>query len=181
MRSIGRSVLAIVVCGAPGLRAQGPPLSAPARVRVLASPLGTAPVIATVTARHGDSLLLSVPDRGPVALPLAAVQRIEVSRGTRGKTAVGALVGLAVGTVATAVFLATFCNDPDTLCASDEHVRAFAVIALPATGVGAIVGTLVRSERWERVAPERFALGGAAPLGVGLRVHIPTHRVRRLP
>lgn len=175
MRSIAVS-LAVVVCGGPALRAQDASLPTPARVRVLARPLGITPVVATVTGHHGDSLVLSVPDRGSLTLPLAAVQGIEISRGTHAKTLTGAAVGLAAGTVATALFLAAFCSDSDTLCETDEYLRAFAIIALPPTGVGAIVGSLVRVERWERVAPERFAWTSAAPLRVGLGLRIPTHR-----
>lgn len=179
-RSLAVPLLALGLCGGPALRAQQAALPTPARVRVTASPLGTAPVIATVTARHADSLVLSIPARGPVTLPLAAVQRLDISRGTRAKTLTGAAVGFAAGTVATALFLAAFCHDPDTLCESDEYLRAFAIIALPPTAAGAIVGALVRVERWERVAPERFVRAGSGPPRFELGVRIPTPRVRRL-
>ncbi len=163
------------------LRAQGgDPLPIPARVRVLAPPLVRVPVVATITARRPDSLLLDIPAQGPLSIPLVSVQRVEISRGKRANTATGALVGLLVGGAATAAFLAGFCGG-DTLCETDEVVRAFAIIAAPPTLVGALIGSAVRTEHWERVSPDRFGLTSAHPpeLRLGLRVRVPSAKLLR--
>jgi hypothetical protein len=51
-----------------------------------------------------------------------------------------------LGGVAPGVFLAAFCNDPDTQCGADEVVRAVVIIAVPPAVVGAVIGSLVRTK-----------------------------------
>lgn len=67
--------------------------------------------------------------------------------GTRSHTGTGLLVGGIVGAVATTVFLAGFCSDPDTRCGADEVGRAVLFIAVPATLVGTLIGSLIRTKR----------------------------------
>lgn len=62
-----------------------------------------------------------------------------------GHTMTGLLIGGLVGTVATGVFLAAFCSDPDTQCGADEVGRAILIIAVPPTVVGAVIGSLIRT------------------------------------
>ena len=58
----------------------------------------------------------------------------------------GLLVGGLVGGAAAAVFLAAFCNDPDTECGADEVGRAVVIIAVPVAAAGALIGSLIRTE-----------------------------------
>jgi len=66
---------------------------------------------------------------------------------TRSHTWTGLLIGGLVGAAATTVFLIEFCGDPDTECGADEVGRAALVFALPAAAVGALVGSLIKTER----------------------------------
>jgi hypothetical protein len=66
---------------------------------------------------------------------------------TRSHTRTGLLIGGLVGSVATAVFLAGFCSDPDTECGLDEIGRAVLFIAVPTAAVGALIGSLIRTKR----------------------------------
>lgn len=66
---------------------------------------------------------------------------------TRGHTKTGLLIGGAVGAVATTLFLVGFCNDPDTACQGDEVARAALFIGVPITAAGALIGSLIRTER----------------------------------
>ena len=66
---------------------------------------------------------------------------------TRSHTGTGLLVGGIVGAVATTVFLAGFCSDPDTQCGADEVGRAALFIAVPSALVGTLIGSLVRTKR----------------------------------
>ena len=66
---------------------------------------------------------------------------------TRSHTGTGLLVGGIVGAVATTVFLAGFCSDPDTQCGADEVGRAVLFIAVPAALVGTLIGSLIRTKR----------------------------------
>ena len=67
--------------------------------------------------------------------------------GTRSHTGTGLLIGGVVGAVATTVFLAGFCSDPDTQCGADEVGRAVLFIAVPSALVGTLIGSLVRTQR----------------------------------
>ena len=65
---------------------------------------------------------------------------------TRSHTKTGLLVGGLVGAAATAVFLSQFCSDPDTECGAGEVGRAALVFVLPAAALGALIGSLIRTE-----------------------------------
>jgi hypothetical protein len=61
-------------------------------------------------------------------------------------TLTGLLVGSLVGAAATGLFLTAFCSDPDTHCGADEVGRAVLIIAVPSAVVGALIGSLIRTE-----------------------------------
>jgi len=128
------------------------------------------PTTATVAGWRADSLLLDTAGGSELAVPLTALTRLEISRGRKSKVVTGAAIGLLVGSAATALFLAGFCSDSDTLCESDEVVRAFAIIALPSTAIGGAIGLAIRVERWESLALPPPATGGAALRGLRIRV-----------
>jgi hypothetical protein len=65
---------------------------------------------------------------------------------TRAHTETGLLVGALFGAAATGLFLFAFCGDPDTSCGADEVGRAVLVIAVPCAMVGALIGSLSRTE-----------------------------------
>jgi len=69
------------------------------------------------------------------------------SLSTRSHTGTGLLIGGLVGSVATAVFLAGFCSDPDTQCGADEVGRAVLIITVPPALVGMLIGSLIRTRR----------------------------------
>lgn len=161
-----------------GTRAQtGDLVSTGARVRVVAVRFARLPTIATVAGWRGDSLLLDVSGGPRLPVSLASIASLEVSRGRKSKLVTGAVVGLGVGTAATAAFLGMFCNDPDTLCEADEVWRAFVLIALPTSAAGALIGAAVRVERWEPVPLARLRTGSpAGPPGSRLRVGVTLRR-----
>jgi hypothetical protein len=69
----------------------------------------------------------------------------QVSR-SRSHTGTGLLVGALVGVAATTAFLIGFCDDPDTKCEIDEVGRAVVLIAVPVAAVGALIGSLIRTD-----------------------------------
>ena len=75
--------------------------------------------------------------------PPAAIREMSVSRT---HTQTGLLIGGLVGSAATAAFLILYCSDPDTRCRASEVATGALVIALPAAAVGALIGSLVRTE-----------------------------------
>ncbi len=46
-----------------------------------------------------------------------------------------------------APFLVGFCGDPDTACGADEVGRAVLIFVVPTAAAGALIGSLVRTER----------------------------------
>jgi hypothetical protein len=65
---------------------------------------------------------------------------------SRSHTGTGLLVGALVGVAAATVFLIGFCDDPDTKCEIDEVGRAVVFIAVPVAAVGALIGSLIRTD-----------------------------------
>ena len=86
----------------------------------------------------------------PAAYVLASDVRVPSSPAVQSSghrhTVTGLLIGGIIGTVATGVFLAAFCSDPDTHCGADEVGRAFVIIAVPPALLGATIGSLVRTK-----------------------------------
>jgi hypothetical protein len=109
--------------------------------------------------------------------PLASVSRIEVSRGERSRWKAGAVAGFVVGAVGTYVALDR--GDSTNPCDHSTNQDAMgqgACIALAAAGgvagagLGALVGRLFRSERWEDVPKDRWRVSlGLRP---GIRFHV---------
>ena len=108
------------------------------------------------------------------AIPFASITRLEVTRGKKSKWLVGAVVGLGLGAAATVAFLAGFCDDSDTSCEGDEYLNAFALIALPPAIVGAVIGALIKVDRWEDIPLDgiRVSLRPNDHLGVAISVRI---------
>lgn len=80
----------------------------------------------------------------PARVSLISLRR---SSATRSHAGTGLLIGGLVGVAATTVFLVGFCSDPDTVCGADEVGRAVLVFLVPPAVVGALIGSLVRTER----------------------------------
>ncbi len=144
-----------------------PPVKVGDRVRVTAPDLGRRE--GTVRLLTTDSLVMRpeyvfvmrpeyvTPNR--LAIPLASVTRLELSRPGGSQAGQGALNGLAIGILGGAVAAAALCeNGSDFLeVAVGTCVLAGAVI-VGAGGalVGAIVGAMITGTRWEEVPLDQF-------------------------
>jgi len=122
----------------------------------------------TLLRSSGDSLWLRTKDR-EVVESVAAMDALQILTGHGTRLKEGALVGLGIGVGTTALFLAAFCGG-DTLCESDEYLRAGAIFTLPAVVVGGAIGAAIRVERWE-AASGGLSRGAATGwiVGVSLR------------
>lgn len=78
-----------------------------------------------------------------LARDVAPALRLVESPQKHSHTWTGLLVGGLVGGAATAVFLAAFCGDPDTVCGADEVGRVVVIIAVPVAAAGALIGSLI--------------------------------------
>jgi hypothetical protein len=154
-----------------------PPLESGDRVRITAPALGVNQQVGVLHAARHDSLIV-VTD-STVAYPLWAVSRIDVYRGRKSASGIGAIVGGALGTtigVLGGVFVANICGiDGGSDCPDPLVVGTAGGILLGAMGalLGAGVGSLFRSDRWEEASIDHVRvrvvrLQGGVGLGVSL-------------
>jgi len=146
---------------------QGSPVTPGVRVRV--SRLGNVPrVVCTVLALKADTLVLDAEDRvETLEVPLALVEKVEISRGKKSNTAGGAIAGGLFG----AVLGAACASGPGGYgCGgSDAEYVALATIAA-GTGIGALIGAAIKTDRWEQVPLDdiRVGLSPVTPDGVAV-------------
>ena len=126
-----------------------------ARVRVSAPDLHEpGALIGTVVALRGDTLFVRNADEGGAGLPLplARVERLEVSRGRRSRgtgAALGFLLGAAVGAAYGVA------GHPGLAHTDISEGGEIAIYAGVAGLLGAAIGTARGGERWERVSLPR--------------------------
>ena len=101
-----------------------------------------------------------------VTLLITSVELLEVHRGTRGRAGRGALIGALVSGVIGAVWARQWCVTASNCVQHRLVVAGFGVGLLPGALLGAAVGSLVRSDRWEEVPLERLRVN-FAPQGDG--------------
>jgi hypothetical protein len=108
-------------------------------------------------------------------IPRASLTSVQVSLGTKRHTLLGALFGAIAGAAAGAsapIDTAT-CESysSDTFCSRGEAVAAMTVVI---GAIGAGVGALIKTEKWQKVSVEvlapRSSASGAAPRGRGVAV-----------
>ncbi len=99
------------------------------------------------------SLILSAGNRGPIAIPAAQVQSLDVWGGRASQWRSGAEIGSFVGfAAASAVFAARMGRCVGAACAKSVlWVDYGAVGSLAGAVVGGLVGIVFHSDRWERV------------------------------
>jgi hypothetical protein len=148
--------LTVTACGLsvvndnPHALADADHLKAGTRVRVHTESHGR--VVGHLARVSADSIVLEQLDEGglQLALPVAAVSRIDISAGRRSRTGRGALIGLLAGGAAGSVALSEICEDS---CVGAWILLAFPIGgALVGAAVGAGVGSEIKTERWQRVS-----------------------------
>jgi hypothetical protein len=109
-------------------------------------------VVGYVVRLTADTLVINSGEnaRHETSLSTANIRRLELSRGLRSRKGRGALVGLLLGAAAGSAVLAYFC--------SDSCIGAWPLLGLipggvlVGAGIGAGVGSLTRTERWQAVS-----------------------------
>ena len=121
-------------------------------VRVTAPSMDTDDSVGTVAALESDTLTVQVEGRADqLALPLASVTSLEVSRGRKSNIAKGAGIGLLAGGASGALFGIVGCAaDP---CEYPGAVVLFFGVFGGGLGLltGLVVGAATSGERWEAV------------------------------
>jgi len=122
--------------------------------------------------RVGSDTITLAASGATVSQPLSTVIRAEVSRGRRSYWLVGGAIGLVAGAGVTYAVLNTggstaLCNRSENQDAisSGECLGLTALGGAGGFGLGALVGWLIKTERWESVPLERLRVGLWAPTG----------------
>lgn len=132
------------------------------RVRVETAASGR--LVGVVIASDASFLTIQgSPEADATRVARSDIRGLEVSRGKRRHTVHG-LIGGAVAWAAVVGLVAAF----DTL---DESGVGEPLFVAGMVGTGALVGTLIKTERWERVPTPALSLG-VSPHGRGVRVQV---------
>jgi hypothetical protein len=128
---------------------------------------------------RSDTIAVTVGE-STVAYKLNGLSQLEVSSGTASHWLAGAAIGFLVG--GTAAFLFLNGGGSTSLCdqsANQDAIRlqecigvAALVGGVPGAGLGALIGALVRTERWHDVALDRLRVGLTPQRLSGLRLSI---------
>jgi hypothetical protein len=155
-------LFAVVSFGAVQLRADSGADLQGARVRLETA--GSTRLVGVVSDADAASLVIQSSHQGAITrVPRGDILGLEVSRGFRRHTVQG-LVGGALAWAAVVGLYAAF----DTL---DESGVGEPLFVGGMVAAGGLVGTLIKTERWERV-PASAVSFGVSPHGRGLRVAV---------
>ncbi len=144
------------------------------RVRLEAPSMGPTRVVGQVLAAREDGLRLTLADGREVQVSPVDIRQLEVARGLRSRTVEGAAIGaLAGATVLLGALIADrgVCDEDLGGC---EAYGTFAVIgAASGTLLGALIGSQVKTDRWERIPqPQRAMLRIGPTPGKGVAVSL---------
>ena len=157
--------------------AQETPLVKPGdRVRVTAPDQALSKYTGTLAGVYGDTLRLDT-----LHVPLQSVTRLDVHRGQKSKAGTGALIGAGVGAAAGVITALVVCAEDNRDCenAGSGLTAAAALVlgvggALLGAGLGAVVGSNVKVDRWEEIPLDRLRVSVAPQrdgrFGLGLSV-----------
>ncbi|HEU5261475.1 MAG TPA: hypothetical protein VFU41_08650 [Gemmatimonadales bacterium] len=126
-------------------------------------------VVGTVTGQRADSLLVWTERRETIPVPLAGLDRLEVSNGVHGHALTGLGLGLLVGAVAGGTIGAAV--EPDELLGRGVNVLAGVVLGVAGGGlIGVAVGASIQSERWQPLPEGERTVSSFSPSGDRLAV-----------
>ena len=156
------------------------PIPIDSRIRVTRAAAPDHSLVGTLGTWDGESLGLVNPGLQPQTIRLSELARLEISRGRRGNAKTGMWIGALVGLVG-GLIAANQLDEPEVNFRTEgmpegDGIRQFGIGLAGAalgTALGAGVGALIRTEKWEEVplaneaaerAPE-FRRAGQPPGG----------------
>jgi hypothetical protein len=163
-------VLICIFVGTPTEMVAQEPLASGSRVRVTAPECELRGQAATFRALRADTLVLDTTE-----CPLASVTRLDVSRGQKSHTVIGAGIGLAAGALGAVIFCEVVEKGSCELFDDDIRLEAALITGAIVGALGGFVGYLIKSDRWEEVPLERLRVSlapqrdGGIALGFSVR------------
>jgi len=123
-----------------------------ARVRVTTPDLPRGQLLGAVTRIDADTLVV-----GSTPVALRSLMRLEVSTGRRSHWATGLGIGFLAGAGLGAILGAAVGDPYGEICTPTQCALAGAgILGLVGMPVGAVVGAMIRTERWQEVPPDRW-------------------------
>ena len=160
MRHLRFILIALFATTSSPLAAQEVPVEPGARVRVKAPPQQPDWVDGTVVGWESESLVLQPEEPGtPLTLARDQITELDVYDGRKGHALLGAGIGFGVGVGWTVALLSneSICN-PEETCDAGDWAKGIAIFGGAGAGLGALVGLLIKTDRWEAVPLERIRL-----------------------
>ena len=159
-----------------------PPVTPGDRVRIKAPTISTRQFEGEVVALRSDTLIIDARiwergrmqwrDQPQAKIPVASVDRIDISRGKKSNVGKGAITGGLIGAgIGLVIGIGAAAEDGGFFDFGPEVVPA-AVLAVGAygAGIGALIGLIMPGERWEEVPVDELRVGPSpvAPDGLAL-------------
>jgi len=160
MPPVGSVLLALYVA-LPAQAFTQMPVPLGARVRVTDASLPTGQHSGVLRRIGPDTLVID-----SLRFLRSSITRFELSAGSKSHWLVGMGIGLVAGGVAGAIAGAGICADSDEWSATSCAVLGGAVLGAAGMALGALIGTLVRSERWTQHPLEEVRIG-VQPVAAG--------------
>ena len=109
-------------------------------------------------------------DGGVLRIPVASLDRLEVARGRRGHAGLGAAIGFVPGALFMGFAVGVLaCDDQGVQCSSVGPMLVGGLLGGAATSaVGALVGLVIRTDRWQPVPLAGTPAGRKPTVGIDL-------------
>jgi hypothetical protein len=141
-------------------------------------------VVGNLAAIGRDSVVvLRDTDQTPSSVSIASLRRFEVSQGKQSRLRKGTLYGLLGGVLSGVASGIVICRDDTRPCGSDgenwtvQNLVALGVAGgLVGIGIGALVGSQIRSERWQRLTLQHLRVGSVQSSGMRVGFSLPLAR-----
>jgi hypothetical protein len=138
------------------------------RIRLSAPTVAVERIEGTVIQMDQTSVSISAGDRASVSVPRESITRLEVNTGRHRQTKAGALTGAVIGAALGAAhpcFAMVGCDE--------QNAGAAALIyGLTGAGYGAIVGALIKVDRWTALPLDRVRVTPVATPGRGVGLSV---------
>lgn len=124
-----------------------------AKIRITATKYYLESAIATFKKLHSDSLFFNINNR-TLAIPLNLITKLEISKKQKRNTVTGMIAGSFVGGLIPGTVMRTEEQQAEGFgkVGQPEFWGGFASGALLGRGIGALIGSQVKSEIWEQIS-----------------------------